>query len=97
MPHFRLRGYTMDGLPMQVRLAYLGMLVAGLWPPLAFLHFIQRVGVTANVFLDYCLLARLLCLAPWHRREPLTLGAVWQTLTVPPVPGSILARRPVAR
>ena len=91
--HFCARGYTIGGLPLQVRLAYLGMLVAGFWPPLAFLHVVQYVGVTANVFLDYCLLARLLSLAPWHRRAPLTLAAAWWTVTVPPKPGSILDRR----
>jgi hypothetical protein len=91
--HFCARGYTIDGLPLQVRLAYLAMLVAGFWPPLAFLHVVQCVGVTANVFFDYCLLARLLSLAPCHRRGRLTLAAAWWTLTVPPAPGSILARR----
>jgi hypothetical protein len=91
--HLCARGYTIDGLPLQTRLAYLALLVAGLWPPLWFLHVVQCVGVTANVFLDYCLLARLLSLAPWHRREPLRLGTVWWTLTAPPAPRSVLARR----
>lgn len=95
--HFCARGYTISGLPLQVRLAYLAMLVAGFWPPLAFLHVVQCVGVTANVFCDYCLLARFLSLAPWHRREPLTFAAAWWTFTVPPAAGSILDRRPLPR
>ena len=91
--HFRLAGHGLRGLPLQVRLGYLAMLCAGLWPPLSFLHLVQAVGVTANVLCGYCLLARLLSLAPWNRREPLSLELLRWTLLVRPSPGSILERR----
>ena len=48
------------------------MLLAGLWPPLSFLHWIQLIGTTARVTTGYCLLARLLSLLPWNRSEKLS-------------------------
>ncbi len=59
-------------LPLQVRGTYLVMLLAGLWPPLSFLHWIQLIGTAARVLVGYCLLARLLSLLPLNRREPFT-------------------------
>lgn len=91
--HFRLAGHRPRGLPLQVRAGFLALLCAGLWPPLSFLHLVQAVGVTANVLCGYCLLARLLSLAPWNRREPLSRELLRWTLLVPPGPGSILDRR----
>jgi hypothetical protein len=76
-----------------VRAACLALLVAGLWPPLALLHVLQCIGVWTNVVADYCPLARLLSLAPWHRREPLAWATLRWTLLSPPAPGSILERR----
>ena len=91
--HFRGMGHRWASLPLQVRAVYLALLVAGLWPPLAFLHVLQCIGAWMNVVADYCPLARLLSLAPWHRREPLTWETLRWTLLSPPAPGSILDRR----
>lgn len=76
--------------PVQVRLGYALMLVAGHWPPLRALHVIQLVGVTVAVTLDYCLLARLMSLLPWNRRERLTAGLIARRLLSRPVRGSVL-------
>src|SRR5512139_3676898 len=62
--------------PVQVRIAYLAMLVAGLWEPLQWIHWIQFVGTTARVLIGYCLLARAMSLAPWNRRLPLSLALI---------------------
>ena len=48
------------------------MLIAGLWGPLKWIHWMQLVGTTARVLVGYCLLARTLSLAPWNRRQPLS-------------------------
>lgn len=65
--------------PVQVRIAYLAMLIAGLWTPLQWIHWMQLVGTTARVLIGYCLLARALSLAPWNRRLPLSLALINRT------------------
>ena len=80
--------------PVQVRSAYLGLLFAGLWGPLQWIHWMQFAGTTARILAGYCLLARALSLAPWNRRQPLTSGLLRRTFlslqtSVPPC-GEIL-------
>lgn len=82
--HFRRRSGALTAPPVQTRLAYAGLLLAGLWPPLAFVHWIQIAGTTAMVIAGYCPLARLLSLMPWNRREPLTLALVRRTVLASP-------------
>ena len=95
--HFYARTEQMGALPVQVRVAYLGLLVAGLFPPLAFLHWLVLGGTLVRVAFDYCPLARTLALMPWNRHQPLTLRLVRRAYLTPPVAGSILAvlARPV--
>ena len=42
-----MRTGSARSFPVQVRLAYLTLLLAGAWEPLAILHWIQLVGTTA--------------------------------------------------
>ena len=65
--------------PVQVRVAYLAMLIAGLWEPLQWIHWMQLAGTTARVLVGYCLLARTLSLAPWNRRQPLSFALLRRT------------------
>ncbi len=65
--------------PLQVRVAYLALLIAGLGEPLQWIHWMQLIGTTARVLIGYCLLARTLSLAPWNRRQPLTAGLIRRT------------------
>lgn len=65
--------------PVQVRVAYLAMLNAGLWEPIQWIHWIQLAGTTARVLVGYCLLARMLSLAPWNRWQPLTFALIKRT------------------
>jgi hypothetical protein len=65
--------------PVQVRVVYLVLLTAGLWGPLQWIHWIQLAGTTARVLVGYCLLARTLSLAPWNRRQPLSLDLLRRT------------------
>jgi hypothetical protein len=62
--------------PVQVRVAYLGLLLAGLWGPLQWVHWVQLVGTSARVVVGYCFLARVLSLASWNRRQPIS----WELL-----------------
>lgn len=64
---------------VQVRVVYLTLLLAGLWGPLTWLHWMQFVGTSARVLFGYCFLARTLSLAPWNRWQPLTFGLLRRT------------------
>lgn len=90
--HFGYREQSLGTLTVQVRAAYLAMLLLGLWPPLAFLHVAQAIGVWVNVLYDYCVAARILSLLPWNRRHPLSLRLVAWTFLTPPGAASILER-----
>ena len=95
--HFRLLGFRGSSLRLQVRGLFLALLAAGFWAPLAWLHPVQLVGVGILLLFDYCVLARLLALTPWQRREPLSWSLVAWTLFTPPGRGSIVERRARAR
>ena len=94
---FAIRSRGLISFPLQVRTAYLLLLVAGCWPPLGFVHWIQAVGTWAVVLTDYCLLARCLSLMPWNRGEPVTWAEVLRAFLRPPTAGSVMqgsARKP---
>lgn len=82
--HLALSSRATVSLAVQVRLAYLGVLALGLWPPLAVLHLAQLAGTTILLAFDYCLASRLLSLLPWNREGPLTLRRVAATFLTPP-------------
>lgn len=86
---------------MQVRLVYLTMLIAGLFGPLKWLHWVQFIGTTARVVFGYCFLARTLSLAPWNRRQPLSWQVIQQTYfglvsAIPPC-GAVFRRMSLER
>jgi len=91
VPIFARRGGGVSSFPAQVRIAYLCLLIAGLWHPLGFIHWVQFVGTTAMLLFGYCFLARCLSLLPWNRNGPLSVQLIVARFFIPPVPGSILA------
>ena len=88
---FAAREHDLTAFPIQVRTAYLGLLVIGLYPWLAFVHWIQLCGTWGMVVVGYCPLARMLSLLPWNRRQRLSISLVRRTFLSWPVPGSIIA------
>lgn len=88
--HFGVRERRLAAFPMQVRVAYLALLVAGLFPPLGFIHWVQLAGTWLMVLVGYCPLARALSLLPWNRRQPFSADLVLRTFLSPPVRGSIV-------
>lgn len=92
---------NVTAFPLQVRVAYVMLLAAGLWAPLQWIHLIQLVGTTARVLVGYCLLARTLSLAPWNRRQPLTWSMLRRTFfspqTAAPPCGAIFDRLSMER
>ncbi len=87
--HFALRAGDPVSFSVQVRSGYLALLVLGLFPPLRFIHWIQLLGTTALVTVDYCPLARALVLLPWNRRQPFSLALVRRVFFSRPAEGSI--------
>lgn len=92
---------NVTAFPLQVRVAYVMLLAAGLWAPLQWIHLVQLVGTTARVLVGYCLLARTLSLAPWNRRQPLTWSMLRRTFfspqTAAPPCGAIFDRLSMER
>jgi len=92
--HFAVEQRNLRSFELQVRAAYLGLLLLGLVPSLSIIHVAQFVGLNARLMTDYCPMARTLALAPWNRTVPLSWSLVRWLLFSPPAPGSILDRMP---
>jgi len=76
--------------PVQVRIAYLGMLVIGTLPWMQWIHWLQLCGTTAMVTVGYCPLIRMLSLIPPNRNEPLTASLIWFIFARQPCTGGLV-------
>jgi hypothetical protein len=92
--HFYLREDDVLAFPVQVRAAYLGLLILAQWVPFYWVYWLQFIGTSAMVLFGYCLLARFLSLFPWNRNEPFSLKLVLKTFFSAPVAGNILQGLP---
>lgn len=88
--YFVLRNPGIDSFPLQVRFVYLGLLIIGQLPYCQWINWIQLLGTTALLTVDYCPLARMLSLAPWNRQQPLSWELFRKAIFTPPLNGSIL-------
>lgn len=88
--HFYIRDKYQLSFPTQVRLGFLIWFCLGLLPYMQWMLWIQLLGTSSSVLLDYCAMARLLTLAPWNRRQPVNLKLVIKTFLSRPVRGSLL-------
>jgi hypothetical protein len=64
---------------VQLRVAYLLLLLIGYPPPMRWLYWLPTVGTFALIVFGYCLLARILSLLPWNSQEPYTLDRLRRT------------------
>jgi hypothetical protein len=92
--HFTVRDRSASSFPVQVRLAYLLVLLAFLPGPLRRLYWLPVFGTWALVLFGYCATARTLSLMPWNRTQPFSLGLLKRTFLSAPVRGSILKGLP---
>lgn len=92
--HFRRREGAVSAFPVQVRIAYLALLLLAQWSPFYWVYWLQLFGTTAMVLFGYCLLARIMSLMPWNRSEKFTLELFVRTFFSAPVPGNILQGLP---
>ncbi len=88
--YYVMRTPGADGFTLQVRFVYLGLLIAGQLPYCSWINWVQLVGTTALLAVDYCPLARMLSLAPWNRRQPMSWALFTKAIFTRPVNGSIL-------
>jgi len=66
-------GTSLQGVPVQLRLAYTLLLIICLFPPMRWIYWVPAVGTFALVIFGYCLMARMLSLLWWNRAEPITV------------------------
>ncbi len=91
--HFLITEKGIKSFPVQLRMAYFFILLVCSWQPLRSLYWIPFIGTSAMVFFDYCLLARLLSLLPWVRKEAFSMNLVRKTIFSKPVKGCILDKQ----
>jgi protein-S-isoprenylcysteine O-methyltransferase Ste14 len=84
-----LRRGDIEALSVQIRLFYAMLLVLGLLPGMAWIHWMQLVGTSIRVCVGYCALERELRLMPWNLIERLTLRTAWQIVTARPRGGVV--------
>lgn len=82
--HFTIRAGSLTAFPVQIRLAYLAILIAAALPALQWLYWVPTIGTWALVVFGYCLIARVLSLMPWNRQGPLTLSRILFTFIAKP-------------
>ena len=88
--HYFFRERSVSAFPVQVRIAYLILLLISLPEYLQFVFWIPLVGTWAQVIFGYCAMARFLSLFYWNRREPFTVRFLMKTIFARPVRGSVL-------
>lgn len=87
--HFYFETKSVTSFPVQVRLAYLILLVVAMWPPMYWLLYFIILGTSAMVLFDYCFLARFISLMPWNYKQPYNLTLFLRTFVSKPVSGSV--------
>lgn len=87
--HFYWLTPQIKNFAVQVRIAYLFLLIIALYPPLFFVFYLQIIGTTAMVLGNYCFLARFMSLMPWNSTKPFNLTLVKDTFFSKPVNGSV--------
>jgi len=87
--HFFWLTPQISNFAVQVRIAYLFLLLIALYPPLYFIFYLQIIGTTAMVIFNYCFLARFMSLMPWNTSQAYTLPYILNTFLSKPVEGSV--------
>ena len=64
---------------VQLRIAYLLLLMVCFVPEMRWLYWLPTVGTFALVIFGYCLMARMLSLFPWNRQEEISVDLLRRT------------------
>ena len=87
--HFFWLTPKISNFAVQVRIAYLLLLIMAMYPPLYFIFYLQIIGTTAMVLLNYCFLARFMSLMPWNTTQAYSTQSIVNTFFSKPVKGSV--------
>src|SRR3954447_20911803 len=74
-----VRDRSVAAFSVQLRVAYLVVLLISYLPVMRWLYWLPAVGTLALVIFGYCLLARFLSMLPWNSREPYSLARLRRT------------------
>jgi hypothetical protein len=74
-----VRDRSLAAFSVQLRAAYLLLLLISYPPPMRWLYWLPTVGTFALIVFGYCLLARVLSLLPWNSGEAYTLARLRRT------------------
>jgi hypothetical protein len=86
--HFGIEDKNFLSLSCQVRYVMLGMFLLGL--QFHWVYWIPAIGLAVRLTLNYCLLARLMTLLPWNRKEHFSWNLFKRTIFSRPTKGPIL-------
>jgi hypothetical protein len=86
-----LRDRSPAAFSVQLRAAYLLLLLVCHLPSMRWLYWLPALGTFALISVGYCLLARCLSLLPWNSREPYTLDRLRRTFFSRPDLGRVPA------
>ena len=76
---FLIREQDVLAFSVQLRLAYLALLLLCLPPAMNWLYWLPTIGTFALNIFGYCLMARFLSLLPWNQKESLSLNLIFRT------------------
>jgi hypothetical protein len=79
-----VRDRSLVAFSVQLRAAYLFLLLISYPPPMRWLYWLPTVGTFALVVFGYCLMARFLSLLPWNSHEAYTQGRLRRTFLSAP-------------
>lgn len=88
--HFVIRERSLTAFPVQVRLAYLLLLLLALPAKLQWVYWLPMIGTWMQVLLGYCMMARMVSLLPWNRNEAFSIALLKRTFLSAPIRGNIL-------
>ena len=94
--HFIIREKSVAAFPVQVRVAYFGLLFLAQAPFMFWIFWWQLIGTTAMVMFEYCFLARCMSLMPWNKTEVYSMKLIKRTFFSAPVKGNVLQGLPAA-
>jgi hypothetical protein len=74
-----IREKSLSAFPVQLRLAYLLLMGICYLPHMRWLYWVPAIGTLVLVIFGYCMMARVLSLFSWNRREPISADLLRRT------------------
>lgn len=88
------RDRSLFAYSVQLRAAYLLLLLISFLPSMAWFFWLLAAGTFALNIFGYCFLTRVLSLLPWNSRETYTLDRLWRTFFSAPDLDRLSANNP---